>query len=33
VLPVRFWCPPRFAIVELGNPKDLKDTKDIRDVL
>ena len=36
VLPVRFWCPPRFAVVELGNPKDtkdFKDTKDIRDVL
>ncbi|HWN42129.1 MAG TPA: metallophosphoesterase [Thermoanaerobaculia bacterium] len=33
VLPVRFWCPPRFAVVELGNPKDLKDIKDIRDIL
>ena len=31
VLPLRFWCPPRFAVVELGRPKDLKDTRDIKD--
>ena len=34
VLPVRFWCPPRMAVVELGrkDQKDFKDTKDINDV-
>ena len=31
VLPLRFWCPPRFAVVELGNPKDQKDVKDQKD--
>ena len=30
VLPLRFWCPPRFAVVELGR-KDLKDVKDSQD--
>jgi predicted MPP superfamily phosphohydrolase len=31
VLPLRFWCPPRFAVVELGNPKDQQDIKDQKD--
>lgn len=30
VMPLRFWCPPRFAVVELGR-KDLEDTKDHKD--
>jgi hypothetical protein len=33
VLPVRFWCPPRFAVVELGNPRDTKDSEHVLDVL
>lgn len=34
VLPVRFWCPPRLAVVELGrkDQKDLNDVSDINDV-
>jgi predicted MPP superfamily phosphohydrolase len=32
VLPVRFWCPPGWAVVELGRWAAEKDSKDIEDI-